>query len=350
MPVRVEIDPVRNFETLERQWRAFESRVPGLSLFQSWTWIGCLAEERYGAPLLFRAVQDGELVALALFNRRGNRLYLAESGDPTLDAPFIEHNAPLLAADAGAEVLPALLRAAQAAAPGGRLVLGGVPMAVFEAAPGSALRVQVRDAPFVDLEAVRRAGGDPLALVSANTRYQIRRSLRRQAEAGEVVLERAETEADALDWLDHLIALHTQRWQRRGRPGAFANPFVRRFHRALIGRAMARGEVDMLRLAAGSATLGYLYNFRFHRQVATYQSGFDPTAADAQRKPGIAAHVLAIRRAAGLGDRIYDFLAGADRYKRSLATDSAPLVWAELARPWSPLALAARVKRLLRPG
>lgn len=344
MPIRIDSEPVASFEALETLWRAFEARVSDLSFFQSWTWVGCLASERYGGPVLLRAEQDGQLVGLALFNRHRGRLYLTESGEPELDAPFTEHNAPLIAPEASPDVLPALLRAAQKIARG-RLVLGGVPASVFEAVEGRALRMQVREAPFVDLDVVRQAGGDPLVLVSANTRYQVRRSLRRQAENGSVSLERAGTEAEALVWLDNLIELHTRRWQSRGRPGAFANPFVQRFHRALVARAMTRDEVDLLRFSGGSSVFGYLYNFRLRGLVATYQSGFDPANADGQRKPGIVAHVLAIRRAAALGEQTYDFLAGADRYKRSLATGSRPLVWAEVVPSGS---LAANILPFLR--
>jgi CelD/BcsL family acetyltransferase involved in cellulose biosynthesis len=60
--------------------------------------------------------------------------------------------------------------------------------------------------------------------------------------------------------------------------------------------------------------------------------------------------VLAIGRAAGEGACLYDFLAGEDRYKRSLATGSRDLVWTELVRPISPLGLAARLRRLFGRG
>ncbi len=345
MGIAVAAEPVRDVTALATLWRALEAEAGPIPPFRAWTWVGCLAEERFTDPWLIRAEAEGRILGLALFNRSRGQLCLAESGDRVLDAPFVEHNGPLLAADAGPEVAAALMRAAWGAGPR-RLVLSGVEEGLAAAAGGVALRRQTRPAPFVDLARVREAG-DPLAHLSANARGQVRRSLRRFAEAGEVVLARAASESEALAWLDALIALHQRNWQARGKPGAFADPFMRRFHHALVARALPHGEVDLLRLSAGDAVLGYLYNLRRDGHVCAYQSGFDPAAADSHRKPGLVAHLLAIGRAAGEGAHLYDFLAGEDRYKRSLATGSRDLVWAELVRPASPLGIAARLRRLL---
>jgi CelD/BcsL family acetyltransferase involved in cellulose biosynthesis len=346
--VLVSVAPFTGFADLEREWRALEATVPGLSFFQSWTWVGCLAEKRYPDPVLLRAEVDGTLVGLALFNRRRRRLHLTESGDAALDAPFVEHNAPLLSAAAGGDALAEMLRAAWQAGATRRLVLSGVPPAVLDAAGGAVLRWQERLAPRVLLEAVRRGGGDYLGTRSANARYQLRRSARAYARDGEVMLRRAEDVPHALDWLEGLIGLHEASWHARGKPGAFATPFLRQFHQALVARALPRGEVDLLRVTAGEAVVGYLYNFRLRGQVLAYQSGLDHATADAHRKPGLTCHAMAIEQALARGDSVYDFLAGADRYKRSLANAEVPLLWAELVPRWSALGLAARLARRWR--
>ena len=95
-----------------------------------------------------------------------------------------------------------------------------------------------------------------------------------------------------------MIGLHTRSWAARGKPGAFAEDFMHRFHSALLARAMPRQEADMLRLSAGPAVLGYLYNLRRCGHVCAYQSGFAPDAADSHRKPGLVAHTLAMEQAA----------------------------------------------------
>ena len=307
-----------------------------------------------------RATEPGtdQTLGLALFNLRSGRLCLGESGDPTLDAPFIEHNAPLTIAGAQTAAIRAALLDAAWRVPGARrLVLGGTPPDLVPDAGGVVLRQQIRTAPRVDLDAIRAgpSPGDYLAALSPNTRYQIRRAMRRQQarhHGRPLRAEAATTEAQALAWLHAMIALHQDTWRRRGQPGAFAEPFVRRFHEELVRRALAAGMLQLLRIApdGGGPPLGYLYNFRVRGWVHAYQSGFDYASADAQDKPGLVCHAIAIQQALEAGDSVYDFLAGDDRYKRSLANAEVPLVWTELVPRWSPLGLAARLRRGLGLG
>jgi CelD/BcsL family acetyltransferase involved in cellulose biosynthesis len=338
-PVKISQATFEGFEPLGEQWRALEADCPEAGFFQSWSWVGCLAEERYPNPVLFLAEEAGQTIGLALFNRHRGRLCLAENGAAMLDAPFIEHNGPL-ARDA--RVAAALLRAAWQVPGMARLRLNGVAPVLAEAAGGVMLRAQERLAPFVDLAALRRDERDFLASRSANTRQQIRRSLRFYAEPR---LEAAADTAQALLWFDGLVAQHSASWQARGKPGAFASPFMLRFHLALIARAMPRGEVEMLRLCGAQGIIGHLYNFRHRGRVSAYQSGFPLEGAGNQGKPGLTSHMMAIERALMAGDAVYDFLGGADRYKLSLANGTVPLLWAELVRPWSLLGMAARLRR-----
>lgn len=349
--MQIDIARADSVEALARDWQALEVRAPAASVFQGWGWVGCLAEERYPDPVLLRAAgADGTLLGLALFNRRAGKLCLAESGDPVLDAPFVEHNAPLVASGPqAAEVKRTLLHAAWRVRGAGRLVLGGVAPDVLAAAGGTPWRLQERPAPWIDLRAV--TGTDWLATLSGNARYQIRRSNRRLAErgGGALAIAAAASEAEALAWLEAMMVLHGETWRRRGQPGAFADPFAVRFHRALVARLFARGELDMLRITAGTEmVVGYLYNFRRQGRVYAYQSGFRQAEEGSHEKPGLTCHALAVARALAAGDAAYDFLAGAHRYKVSLANASQPLLWAELVPRWSPLGMVARAARALR--
>ncbi len=345
MATEVEIAPFPGFAALEAEWRALERRGAASAIFQCWSWVGCLAEERFDDPVLIRARSGGRLTGLALFNRRGDRLLLTESGEAAHDAPFIEHNAPLIAADADPDTVDAMLRAAWRVRGVHRIVLSGTDPALAQAAGGRALRSQIRSAPYVDLAAIRAAGSGYLSSRSANTRQQIARSLRRY---GDAALARAETPAQALSWLDELIALHAATWQRRGKPGAFAEPFVRRFHATLVVRAMEDGQLDLLRIASAGEVIGLLYNFRVGGRLFAYQSGLSHRPDAPQLKPGLTCHTLAIEQALASGADGYDFLGGDDRYKQSLATSSVDLQWVELVRGGSLLGVAAAVRDVVQ--
>jgi len=123
-------------------------------------------------------------------------------------------------------------------------------------------------------------------------------------------------------------------------------PFVRRFHRRLIERRLAAGEVQLARVRAGDTTIGCLYNFVWQGNVLFYQSGL-AYESNSKLKPGLVCHALAVEHAARAGHRSYDFLAGQSRYKQSLSTGARELVWARLQQPRLRFALenAARTAR-----
>jgi CelD/BcsL family acetyltransferase involved in cellulose biosynthesis len=347
--IDVTVARVTDFAALEATWRDLETRSDP-SFFQTWTWTGCLAEERFPDPVLVEAREDGRTVALALFNRDGRTLYLGETGDPAIDGIYIEFNGVLTEPGREASLTTACLRAARAGhgrwfplAGSGRrrLVLGGVSASTanWAAEAGHVRCIRSQSAPSVDLTDRGRCF---LGSRSTNTRQQLRRSIRHYDALGDIVLHRAESLAQAHDYLDQLISLHQASWIARGQPGAFATPFFGRFHRALIARGLERGEIDLLQVKAGAQTVGLLYNFRHRRHSLAYQSGFDYDSAGRHGKPGMTCHHEAIRFAAGWGAVSYEFLAGDDRYKRSLSDRAETLHWIEVADQYSPDFLARR--------
>lgn len=343
MKLALHLETPRDWDALGAAWEALEARAEG-SVFQGWGWVGCLAAERYDAPLLVRAEAGGACVGLALFNRAGGALHLHESGDPARDRPFIEHNGPLVAREAPPGTRAAILAAALRAAGGRGLRLSGVAPGLAAEAGGVVWHARLRPVPWIDLDAVRAAGGDWLATLSANARAQMRRSDRLIAEAGAIAAQEATTAAEASRFLDELIALHAARWDGRGEGGAFATPFLRRFHATLVQRLLARGTLEMLRVTAGGSLVGVLYNLRHRGMASAYQSGW-AAVEDRQRKPGLACHHQAIRRALARGDRGYDFLAGEARYKTSLANATRDLAWATVVPQLSLRGVVARLKR-----
>jgi CelD/BcsL family acetyltransferase involved in cellulose biosynthesis len=214
-----------------------------------------------------------------------------------------------------------------------RIVLSGIDDRMLMALHGGGRRPLVRrsrPAPYVDFALIRPSGGDYLDVLSPNSRYQVRRSNRAYDKLGGLTVRRAGTTAEASEFLAALAELHQVTWIARGKSGAFANPYFIRFHHELIERGFHRGEIELLRITAGDRIVGFLYNYRFHRRVLAYQSGFNYEDTGPHQKPGLTCHHCAIELALKEGMDSYDFLAGEDRYKRSLSNANVMLHWAEI--------------------
>ena len=268
---------------------------------------------------------------------------MGETGDAELDCPYIEENGVLVEAGRK-DVLPeACLRAV---ASSHVLVLSGIGVEGLRAVRRAAGMVWVRKrnaAPSVDLATLRRADEDYLAARSANTRQQIRRSDRFYAAGGGITIKRAETPAAAHAMLDAMADLHQASWVARGQPGSFATPFFARFHHALIDTAFRDEQIMLMAVCGAGTVIGILYNFSFRGRVLAYQSGLDHVAAGVQGKSGLTCHHAAIRDALTRGFDSYEFLAGDDRYKRSLADGSKQQYWVEAGPVWSPRLLSRRM-------
>jgi hypothetical protein len=96
--------------------------------------------------------------------------------------------------------------------------------------------------------------------------------------------------------------------------------------------------------------LGVLYNFAYRGASLFYQSGLrlDP---DKRVKIGLVAHASAIEHCRAAGLARYDFLAGDDQYKKSLASASRPQSWLVFRKrnaKLETLNLLRRAKRALR--
>ncbi len=335
---RVTLKPIDGFDDLAGRWRALERRA-GCGFFTSWTFLGCQVRERFGRAQLLCVTQDGHDVALALLGRNRGRLWLNQTGQPAHDSVFIEHNRLLAALDE-----PGTVAALRQACGADSLVLSGVDGATLLAAGDAGwLDVsQSRWAPRVDLQTLGRPYLDTL---SGNTRAQIRRSMRLYGP--DLVLSRAGTLEAAREYFSDMVGLHQAAWRRRGKPGAFAAAETRAFHLALIARAWPKGEADLMRVTAGGRHVGTLYMLVRDGVVHSYQSGF-AQARSPQEKPGLVCHALAIAHYAAAGAAAYDLLAGADRYKLSLASHGETLHWGTLDRAWSASGVSKKASSFLK--
>lgn len=339
------LDIRRDYSEVEHIWRTLESNATS-SYFLSWSWVeNWLALLPPEAQLQLAVVTVNGKAKLAffcgsallcrhhLFVSRG--CFLNETGLPECDQLYIERNGMLC--DDPALSLPEVLKHLPLA--WDEFFVSGVTADSFlgrclegDIRPYRLQTLATKASPFVDLGRVRDAGGDYLSLLSANTRAQVRRAYRAYQERGQIKVFIAKNLSEAVEIFEEMVKLHQYSWQARGHRGAFASPFVYRFHRRLIERYYHTGELQLIRVSAGDATIGCTYSFVRHGRVHFYQGGL-AYEADNRFRPGMVCHTEAVRHNAGEGQSIYDFLGGNARYKQSLSTNETTLVWAKIQKP-----------------
>ena len=329
---------------LEHLWHDLECRSRG-GFFVSWSWIGVwLANLPQGWPLrLIRAEKDGRIVGLGILAGGESKKicnvpycateHLHETGVRELDM-VIEHNDFLLDASCETEVrsemirqwLKQVSRVSELSVPGtslGEWISDAIDLDEF----GMQRSDMTMKSHAMDLEEVRRVGGDPVPLLDARTRAKIRRAKREYSSLGELCVETASSVVQGLEWFDSLEMLHQKRWIAKGEPGCFSNPRFVRFHRMMIARNHENGRALVMRVNVGSAALGYLYGFADRERFYLYQCGFDYDMVERNSMPGLVCHVLAMQALADKGLKMYDFMAGSSRYKSALSNIEESMTW-----------------------
>ena len=353
----IAIEPASGAGDLATLWRDLEERADA-SFFLSWRWIGPWLALSGASPLLLTARLGRSVVGLALLHPARLRrhlvvqpraLMLHQTGDPALDCIAIEYNGILADRRFADTICAACIAHLERDARWDELHFSGVTASFAARAPhGDSTPWTRARAPSwrVDLDAVRRGGRPYLATLGANTRYQIRRAIRLYERRGRLAAVPATSAAEAAQFLEGLKQLHQRSWHARHNPGSFSYPFFERFHRALAADGVPAGYVELVRVAAGNDVIGYVYNFLHRGHVYNYQTGF-AYEDDAKLKPGLVSHQLCIERHLAAGARIYDFLAGDQRYKQNLGTAGPEIVDLVLQRA-SPILAAERALRSLK--
>jgi len=341
--------PLHEVHGLESTWRGLAQRVgASASAFIGWPWIGAwlgLLPPHVDVRVL-QATLKSEVVGLALLVRTRRKLgpvsfceawHLHASGDAAIDKVCIEHNDFLVLPEHADTLRAAMLAHWQAVAgPAAELHLPGL---VGEGwarllPAGMSAEDETKRSAGVALDAVRAAKLDFTPLLSSHSRRFVRRSMKEyQTVIGPLVVDEADSPAQAMAFLAELVRLHEATWRQRGLPGAFAGPGILDFHHRLIELAWPERGVQLLRVRAGDRAMGYLYAFVRGGRLYVYQSGFDYGLLEKHGRPGLVTHTLAIQHNAGLGHVHYDLLAGESQYKATVATVEEVMTWSVWRKP-----------------
>jgi exosortase A-associated hydrolase 1 len=351
--LRAELTPVTRLhhEDLQADWTALETRSD-TSIFQSWTWIKSWIDALPISVEIHRLnVWHGEdLVGIGLFGKaaqtrhkliRSRTLWLSESGYPDIDTLTIEHNNLLIYRGWENVVWPAAIdELMKRKHEWDEIRISGITntrslTSINQHAQAIGLMPHTEfSKPYfwVDLEGMRPDQGAYLKALSRNTRQQIKRAIKLYEEKGQLGLSLAGSEEQALSYLDQLKQLHQAYWNKKGYAGAFSTEFANKFHRNLVTNGFANNQIQLIKITAGEATVGMLYNFMNQNRVCNYQAGlvYD---ANQKLKPGLVCHALAIEMNIAMGNKSYDFLMGESQYKRSLSTKDDMMHWLTLRQP-----------------
>lgn len=323
-----------DLEALAPRWRALESRCD-CSFFQSWSWMGswlAIAIERVEL-YLFECRRSDETVALATLSRATiRRRHLFRVTQLTLnDAPpssgvsmNIEYNDLLALQDQQLLAWRELLKALHLSPiKWDELALPSITQLRTSelGALNSPLAIVIDEdlTPWsCDITSMASNPDAPFERMSKNRRWQIRRSLKEYEKEGALEVDEASTIDDALQIFAEMEKFHTERWQRVGQGGSFANARWPVFHRKVIESAFNRHEIQLLRIRCGARPIGYIYSFVWRRRIYMLQTGFAQEASNVLR-PGYVSHLLSMQLNARIGNTIYDFMWGDAEYKSVLA-------------------------------
>lgn len=346
MEFDVTLDLLRDMHELQDRWLDLQRRATP-SFFLTWSWIGCWLEHSGARPMVLEARHDNKVMALALLQTSAHRsqgrfpakcLYLHETGEAEKDRLTIEYNGILADATMAPQAIKAciefLLHDENHGSTWDELYLSGVDphyANLFEDRGRLKLIPRARSSAAIDLDTIRGSGKPYLDSLSSNTRYQVRRAIRLYEKAGEIRITPAANTETAMTYLDELKPLHIEYWAARGSRSGFAEPFFTAFHETLITRGISTGEIELLRITAGTRLVGYLYNFSYNREIYFYLSALN-YEDDPKLKPGLVSHALSAQYYLDKGLAIYDFMAGDARYKSSLGNSTGELYWLIIQR------------------
>lgn len=321
-------------------WLELQEKCPP-NFFLQWSWIGCWLKTFQPRKYhLVVAEYAGEVVGLAILVEqlqwrygavRSKQLHLHRTGLAVDDEIWIEYNDFLLATEHANSVRTHLFSYICDTLDFDELVIGAATSNILAsfATSKAMTRVdvwQARSYCAVFHDAPEQTFAQHL---SANTRYQIKRSLKLFPHSR---LEKANDSQSAMAWLDDIAKLHQQRWPDSG----FQRPQFVEFHRRVVSEGIAEGRVDLLKINLNESTRVYLYNFIAQKQVYFYLSAISEFAGhvgfDNKAKPGLIAHFMAIEHYKRLGFKCYDFMGGDARYKESFSNEVIELYIAKFQR------------------
>lgn len=178
-------------------------------------------------------------------------------------------------------------------------------------------------------------------------------SLRKKTKRDRRIMQRSGGELRVIDNLEGfeenfkiLISLHQNRWNSRGKSGAFASEKFTRFHRTVAPKLLRKGWLKLLVLIISGEAVSAKYVLAYNNKVHDYQNGFiqsneQPSGSEITiNSPGSLITRLCIENAIEAGSVEFDFLKGqSDSYKSRWGCQTRSILQLRLAKSRSREAL-----------
>ena len=202
----------------------------------------------------------------------------------------------------------------------GFLPAGGTEVAVLAEA-AEAARYRVRVTPYQrSLSVVLADDWDSFERgLRRNLRRDVWRCRRRLAEAGEVTLDVVDGGPDLDERLDEAFAVEHAGWKALRKTAIASRPSTTLFYGDVARWAAARGSLRLGFLRVGGRSIAFHLAIEEDGHYLPLKGGFDPLWS--AYSPGKLLIHATLERAFALGLERYEFLGGADAYKRRWAND-----------------------------
>lgn len=337
----VEISHTYNIEELQQQWLLIQ-KDQSLPFFLTWAWISCWIETYHPELIIVSAKYNNKTVAIGLFtcsidNRHGfiksRQLRLHQMGHTLLDQIWMEYNDFICTEEHKVQAVNACIQALQSNNhKWHELILS---MMIESRARDVCKHIEnahilaVNPSYAVNMDVIKQKNKSYLATLKANTRYQIRRSIRLyQQYHGEIKFIFAKNNEQALELFHEAGKYHLLRWDNSG----YNNQNFVRFHENLIKNTFNKENIALMKVSAGDTTIAILYFHLVNKNVFFYLQGLN-YETDNKLKPGLVAHSLATQYFLEQGMSSYEYMGGYSQYKCQLASPREDLVSVCIQRP-----------------
>ncbi len=335
--------PLTDITTLAAHWQELESKAEN-PFFLSWQWmVAWLRCFRCPVQIIEVWYKEQQLVGLGLLVFKNTRrhgflvskcMHLHQTGNAASDQIWVEYNGFLTDREHSLAAELAALSLIREQLQWDEWIVGAIEASkIVRFADTLQTSSHILwEAPCygVNLRQLRESGHFYMSSLSANTRYQINRSIKMYQHRGEVKLVRPQSVNEALVWFKDIAPLHLKRWGDGINQSGFANPDFVNFHQQIIQENWQQ-SVDLVRVNVGDTVIATLYNFIYRNRVYFYLAGLK-VEDDNKLKPGLVGHAMCIQDYMLNGYDFYDFMGGDEQYKSQLGLRHNHLVQVTLQR------------------